>query len=125
MRCSRSSPADSAGRSVRWQSGTTAAPSTARSTITRASAGACIGSPSRGMRRSETGSYLRLGADVAHALQRYEATRLGRTARLQLTSRQNTWGRHKVDPDWVYGYDVWQAPICGSAQLKPAAAPPG
>src|SRR6266567_5608763 len=64
MPFSRSSPADSAGRSVRWQSGTTAAPSTARSTIIRASAGACIGSPSRGMRRSEIGRYLCLGADV-------------------------------------------------------------
>jgi len=62
--------------------------------------------------------------DVDEGFQRYEATRRERASRLQLTSRQNTWGRHKVDPDWVYGYDVWKAPICDSAQLKPAAAPP-
>src|SRR5213593_3549570 len=56
MPFSQSLPADSAGRLVRWRSGTTAAPSTARSTITRASVGACIGSLSRVMRRSEVGS---------------------------------------------------------------------
>ncbi len=63
--------------------------------------------------------------DVDEGLHRYEATRRGRTSRLQLTSRQNTWGRHKVDPDWVYGYDVWNAPICDSPQPMRAAAPPG
>src|SRR5262245_12018464 len=55
MPCSRSLPADSAGRLVRWRSGTTDAPSTARSTIIRASGGVCIASPSRVMRRSEAG----------------------------------------------------------------------
>src|SRR5262249_58712501 len=50
-------PADSAGRLVRWRSGTTAAPSTAHSTIILASVGVCIGSPSRVMRRSEVGSH--------------------------------------------------------------------
>ena len=50
--------------------------------------------------------------DPAEALARYEATRHARTSRLQLTSRQNTWGKDgSVDPTWVYGYDVWQAPI--------------
>src|SRR5262245_40453137 len=53
MPFSQSLPADSAGRLVRWRSGTTAAPSTAHSTIIRASVGVCIGSPSRVMRRSE------------------------------------------------------------------------
>jgi salicylate hydroxylase/6-hydroxynicotinate 3-monooxygenase len=51
----------------------------------------------------------------AEAFKRYEATRHERTARLQLTSRANTWGKHKVDPSWVYGYDVWQTPIATAA----------
>ena len=55
--------------------------------------------------------------DIDGAFRRYEATRHERTARLQLTSRENTWGKRKVDPAWVYGYDVWQTPI--------AAAPSG
>jgi alpha-ketoglutarate-dependent taurine dioxygenase len=49
---------------LRWRSGTTAAPSTARSTIIRASAGACIESPSRVMRRSEVGG-IAVPIDVA------------------------------------------------------------
>src|SRR5262249_54295901 len=57
MPFSQSLPADSAGRLVRWRSGTTAAPSTAHSTTIRASVGVCIGSPSRVMRRSEVGSH--------------------------------------------------------------------
>src|SRR6516162_9834009 len=57
MPFSQSLPADSAGRLVRWRSGTTAAPSTAHSTIILASVGVCIGSPSRVMRRSEVGSH--------------------------------------------------------------------
>ena len=53
--------------------------------------------------------------DPAEAFRRYEATRLERTARLQLTSRANTWGKDKSDPTWVYGYDPLQTPI-----LRPA-----
>jgi salicylate hydroxylase/6-hydroxynicotinate 3-monooxygenase len=49
--------------------------------------------------------------DIAEAFRRYEATRLERTARLQLTSRANTWGKDKSDPTWVYAYDCWQTPI--------------
>jgi salicylate hydroxylase/6-hydroxynicotinate 3-monooxygenase len=49
--------------------------------------------------------------DVAEAFRCYEATRLERTARVQLTSRQNTWGRQPVDPSWVYGYDAWSTPL--------------
>ena len=32
-------------------------------------------------------------------------------ARIQLTSRQNTWGKERIDPAWVYGYDVWETGI--------------
>jgi 6-hydroxynicotinate 3-monooxygenase len=49
--------------------------------------------------------------DAAEAFARYEATRIERTSRIQLTSRQNTWGRHAIDPGWVYGYDVWETPL--------------
>ena len=49
--------------------------------------------------------------DAAEAFARYAATRIERTSRIQLTSRQNTWGKHAVDPGWVYGYDVWETPL--------------
>ena len=42
---------------------------------------------------------------------RYEATRQERTARVQLTSRQNSWGKGVTDTDWVYGYNAWTAPL--------------
>lgn len=48
---------------------------------------------------------------VEHALRRYELSRKERTARIQLTSRLNTWGRQKTEADWVYGYDAWQVPL--------------
>jgi salicylate hydroxylase/6-hydroxynicotinate 3-monooxygenase len=48
---------------------------------------------------------------VAEAFHRYESTRKERTARIQLTSRENTWMREKTDADWVYGYDAWQVPL--------------
>ena len=57
--------------------------------------------------------------DVAEAFRCYQATRLERTARVQLTSRQNTWGKQAVDPFWVYGYDAWQTPL---ARPSPQAA---
>jgi salicylate hydroxylase/6-hydroxynicotinate 3-monooxygenase len=49
--------------------------------------------------------------DMAAAFRRFEATRLERAARIQLTSRQNTWGKERIDPGWVYGYDAWATPI--------------
>ena len=48
---------------------------------------------------------------VAPALQRYQATRLERTAKMQFTSRQNIWGKGVTDTDWVYGYNAWTAPL--------------
>jgi 6-hydroxynicotinate 3-monooxygenase len=48
---------------------------------------------------------------VADAFRRFEATRKPRTSRMQLNSRTNTWLRDKTDPDWVYGYDAWTAPL--------------
>lgn len=48
---------------------------------------------------------------LAWALRRYEANRLPRTAQIQQTSSKNTWMRSATDPTWVYGYDVWTAPL--------------
>ncbi|MBV8538766.1 MAG: FAD-dependent monooxygenase [Alphaproteobacteria bacterium] len=52
---------------------------------------------------------------VAAAFRRYQATRQDRTARMQLTSSQNTWMRLKTDTDWVYGYDAWTVPLASLA----------
>jgi salicylate hydroxylase/6-hydroxynicotinate 3-monooxygenase len=51
------------------------------------------------------------GDGIADALAVYEATRQERTARVQLTSRQNRWGKGVTDTDWVYGYNAWTAPL--------------
>jgi salicylate hydroxylase/6-hydroxynicotinate 3-monooxygenase len=50
-------------------------------------------------------------AGVAGGLTRYETTRKARTSKMQLTSRQNVWGRGATDTDWVYGYNAWEAPL--------------
>jgi 6-hydroxynicotinate 3-monooxygenase len=48
---------------------------------------------------------------VANAYRRFEASRNERTARVQQTSRANTWLREKTDTDWVYAYDAWTTPL--------------
>jgi 6-hydroxynicotinate 3-monooxygenase len=48
---------------------------------------------------------------VEPALRRYEATRQERTAKMQVTSRQNIWGKGVTDVDWVYRYNAWEAPL--------------
>jgi 6-hydroxynicotinate 3-monooxygenase len=53
--------------------------------------------------------------DVSEAFGSYQATRLERTAKVQLTSRQNTWGKQSTDPFWVYGYDAWTTPLARPA----------
>lgn len=50
---------------------------------------------------------------MAEAFRRFEATRKPRTSRIQFSSRTNTWLRDPTDPDWVYGYDAWTAPLAG------------
>jgi len=50
-------------------------------------------------------------AGVPNAFRRFEASRKDRTARVQQTSRTNTWLRSKTDADWVYAYDAWTAPL--------------
>jgi len=58
---------------------------------------------------------LEAGDDAADAFHRYARARSERTARIQLTSRQNTWGKSAVDPGWVYGYDALGAPLAVAA----------
>ena len=53
--------------------------------------------------------------DMPAAFARFEAARRERTARIQGTSSQNTFMRQPTDPDWVYGYDAWTAPLPESA----------
>ena len=53
---------------------------------------------------------------VADAFRRFEATRKPRTSRVQLSSRTNTWLRDQTNPDWVYGYDAWSAPLAARAK---------
>ena len=48
---------------------------------------------------------------VANAFRRFEATSKERTARIQQTSRANTWLSGRTDTDWVYGYDAWTVPL--------------
>ena len=51
------------------------------------------------------------GDGIPEALLKYQVNRQDRTARVQLTSRQNSWGKGVTDPDWVYGYNAWTAPL--------------
>jgi 6-hydroxynicotinate 3-monooxygenase len=52
---------------------------------------------------------------IADAFRRFEATRRERTARVQETSRANTWLKEKTDADWVYAYDAWTTPLAAQA----------
>jgi 2-polyprenyl-6-methoxyphenol hydroxylase-like FAD-dependent oxidoreductase len=49
--------------------------------------------------------------DIPTALAVYADSRKERTARMQLTSRENSWLRQKTDTDWVYEYDAWHAQL--------------
>jgi 6-hydroxynicotinate 3-monooxygenase len=59
--------------------------------------------------------------EIHTALVAYAANRKHRTARMQLTNRENTWLRFKTDTDWVYGFDAWHAELAGPAHaLRPS-----
>jgi 6-hydroxynicotinate 3-monooxygenase len=53
---------------------------------------------------------------VPQAFRRFEASRKPRTSRVQLSSRTNTWLRDPTNPDWVYEYDAWTAPLTDAAE---------
>jgi salicylate hydroxylase/6-hydroxynicotinate 3-monooxygenase len=49
---------------------------------------------------------------VEAALRKYEAHRKPRTSRIQAISSANTWMKTpEANPDWLYGYDAWTAPL--------------
>jgi salicylate hydroxylase/6-hydroxynicotinate 3-monooxygenase len=51
--------------------------------------------------------------EIPNALAVYAANRKERTARMQLTNRDNTWLRFRTDTDWVYDFDAWQTELAG------------
>jgi salicylate hydroxylase/6-hydroxynicotinate 3-monooxygenase len=53
------------------------------------------------------------GNDIESAFELYEAHRKPRTSRIQAISSANTWMRtpSPEDPEWLYGYDAWTAPL--------------
>ncbi|MBX3567439.1 MAG: FAD-dependent monooxygenase [Rhizobiaceae bacterium] len=59
---------------------------------------------------SETG----LG-DHAGAFGLYEENRRERASRVQAVSNANTWLRTQEDPAWVFGYDIYAAPLNSAA----------
>ncbi|GAA0952820.1 FAD-dependent monooxygenase [Actinocorallia libanotica] len=50
-------------------------------------------------------------ADHPSAFAAYEAARRERTARIQISSRDNAWLKESGTGDWVYGYDAWTVPV--------------
>ncbi len=48
---------------------------------------------------------------IEQAFQTYEATRLPRCSAVQAGSSANNWMRNATNPDWLYGYDAWTAPL--------------
>jgi 2-polyprenyl-6-methoxyphenol hydroxylase-like FAD-dependent oxidoreductase len=55
-------------------------------------------------------------ADVSleRAFDTYAASRKPRASRVQAGSSANTWMRNATDPDWLYGYDAWSAPLAAA-----------
>jgi 6-hydroxynicotinate 3-monooxygenase len=49
--------------------------------------------------------------EYAEAFRLYEATRIGRTSRVQRESHVNTWMKYETDPSWVYSYDALTTPL--------------
>ena len=49
--------------------------------------------------------------DIPAALERYEAERKPRTARVQESSLANDWLKKAGNADWVYGYNAWTTPL--------------
>jgi salicylate hydroxylase/6-hydroxynicotinate 3-monooxygenase len=54
------------------------------------------------------------GAGLEQVFDAYEATRKPRTSAVQAGSSANTWMRNATDPDWLYGYDAWTAPLAAA-----------
>ena len=54
------------------------------------------------------------GARLEQIFDAYEATRKPRASAVQTGSSANTWMRNATDPDWLYGYDAWTAPLAAA-----------
>lgn len=50
-------------------------------------------------------------ADIAAALEKYEAERKPRTAKIQENSLANEWMKGQGNADWVYGYNAWSVEL--------------
>ncbi|MDV6012010.1 FAD-dependent monooxygenase [Haloechinothrix sp. LS1_15] len=59
---------------------------------------------------------------IRAAFRRYEDARKGRTCRIQISSRSNTWLKKSTDAGWVYGYDAWTVPLDAPATTGSAAS---
>lgn len=46
-------------------------------------------------------------SDFTQVFKNFQATRMERTSKIQLTSHKNQWMSSRTDPAWVYGYDAW------------------
>ena len=53
----------------------------------------------------------RTDSDWPAAIARYERTRMDRAGKIQLGSHRNDWLREEGNPDWVYGFDAWNADL--------------
>jgi salicylate hydroxylase/6-hydroxynicotinate 3-monooxygenase len=53
-------------------------------------------------------------ASVEHVLDAFEASRKPRASLVQAGSSANTWMRNATNPDWLYGYDPWTAPLAAA-----------
>ena len=60
--------------------------------------------------------------DHAQAFAVYEQNRTARASRVQRVSHDNTWLRTNENPDWCFGYDVFEVPLQDAATKAPAAA---
>jgi salicylate hydroxylase/6-hydroxynicotinate 3-monooxygenase len=53
-------------------------------------------------------------ASLEQVFDAYEATRKPRTSQVQAGSSANTWMRGATNPDWLYDYDAWAAPLAAA-----------
>ncbi len=60
---------------------------------------------------------------IAEAFGRFEQSRKERASRVQLGSHQNRFMSGQTDPDWLYGYDAWQAPLADANTPAVVASP--
>jgi salicylate hydroxylase/6-hydroxynicotinate 3-monooxygenase len=54
------------------------------------------------------------GESVERVFDAYEASRKPRASQVQAGSSANTWMRNATNPDWLYGYDAWTAPLAAA-----------